>query len=521
MQKLTLTAILPLALCVCAHGVPQVDPQVHWTGAEPTTGVVLVGAGGVEVTLVSLAPVEGVADKALLRLNGTGTEYDGAVMLANRERESNIAVLFFTTLAGSSRPLLHERPGTPSRYMWMPPAGTEFADLSVDAAKTQALDVAAVCATHRRQAADGTLKRLQGYERARTVELLRARLAAWIASEQKDGSLQTPFEFDWSGASDEQLRNGVTGPCAAAAGALSALALSPAAAELVAGHVKKVVCRWGAEAKAELDGQGVATWTFNPEALPDMDAFAVQLIKVSVAGGPALGELIAAREGLACTDNHSHFLVIGRKSPVEPFKLAVGDARHLYDVPRMEDEKTLKAEMVIPVADPRFANQEGQGYGWSAVSVNQEKKTCEVRCGARTGTWTLLDAAATRGFLALPFEAPLLKREPHGLARDSKGTYYYVDRGITPETSRSFRLFVGPKGSLKQQKMLDVVADSEGELFASKNGKLRLLLGKQAASWIDGPRTQALQWVPVQENLSMIYGDLGVYVGEKLGMPCD
>jgi len=30
--------------------------------------------------------------------------------------------------------------------------------------------------------------------------------------------------------------------------------------------------------------------------------------------------------------------------------------------------------------------------------------------------------------------------------------YYYVDRGATPETEKSFRLFVGPHGAMKLQR---------------------------------------------------------------------
>jgi hypothetical protein len=110
---------------------------------------------------------------------------------------------------------------------------------------------------------------------------------------------------------------------------------------------------------------------------------------------------------------------------------------------------------------------------------------------------------------------------PYALARDPKAIYYYVDRGATPATEKNFRLYRGPKGALKLQKMTDVASDSEGEIFATKTGSLRLILDKKQSSWIQGKTSENLTLVPVDQNYSLIYNDLGVYSGQKLGTPCD
>jgi len=65
-----------------------------------------------------------------------------------------------------------------------------------------------------------------------------------------------------------------------------------------------------------------------------------------------------------------------------------------------------------------------------------------------------------------------------------------------------------------------VVSDSEGEIFASTSGKLRLVVGKQSAQWIAGG-TANLLLLPLNENYGLIYNELGVYLKEKLGVPCD
>jgi hypothetical protein len=114
------------------------------------------------------------------------------------------------------------------------------------------------------------------------------------------------------------------------------------------------------------------------------------------------------------------------------------------------------------------------------------------------------EATARPLLAAAQFEGSPRKWQAYALARNSAGIYYYVDRGYVdrrqsdsgerPAESRNFRLFVGPKGNLKLQK---------------------------EPIWIQKGKTSTLLPVPVDENLAMIYTELGVYAGERLGTPCD
>ena len=116
----------------------------------------------------------------------------------------------------------------------------------------------------------------------------------------------------------------------------------------------------------------------------------------------------------------------------------------------------------------------------------------------------------------------LWKRQSYALARDEKARYYYVDRAREPEGNTNFRLYVGPKGNLKLQPMTNVVSDSKGDIFATRNGQMRFVSGDDKSTfWLQGKARTQLVSVPIEDNHALIYTDLGVYTGERLGTPCD
>ena len=116
------------------------------------------------------------------------------------------------------------------------------------------------------------------------------------------------------------------------------------------------------------------------------------------------------------------------------------------------------------------------------------------------------------------FRPPFWDRQAHFLARDDAGNYYYVDR--LRSGGKGFRLFRGPKGSMKEMAMTNVVSDSVGEIFTTKKGELRFVVTDGQAKWVFGSKSMELTKVPVEDNVPLIYGDLGVYLG-TLGTPCD
>jgi hypothetical protein len=146
----------------------------------------------------------------------------------------------------------------------------------------------------------------------------------------------------------------------------------------------------------------------------------------------------------------------------------------------------------------------------------------EVQCDTRHTELQLLPRSEAEAMISgATFHKPLWRFRAFALARDDRGTYYYVDRQREPEDSLNFHLYSGPRGSVKPLKMTNVVSDSEGQIFSTKTGELRLVLDKHEAAWLKGKARTALVPLPVEDNVALIYGDLGAYTGQRLGTPCD
>ena len=146
---------------------------------------------------------------------------------------------------------------------------------------------------------------------------------------------------------------------------------------------------------------------------------------------------------------------------------------------------------------------------------------CTLVCGTREVSLARVEGAEKAAALVIPREPSPFDRVPHALARDRSGTYFYVDRGNTEATAKDFRLYRGRRGAVKQLDMQDVVSDSEGEVFESRTGALRLIVDRDEALWIRGKARDVLKALPLGENLGLIFNELGVYLGRELGTPCD
>jgi hypothetical protein len=145
-----------------------------------------------------------------------------------------------------------------------------------------------------------------------------------------------------------------------------------------------------------------------------------------------------------------------------------------------------------------------------------------VQCDTRKTELTAVPEPESTAMIAgATFHKPLWRFRAFALARDDRGNYYYVDRQREPEDSLNFRLFSGPRGSLKPLKMVNVVSDSEGQIFSTKAGDLRLVLDRKEAAWVKGKARTKLTPLPIEDNAALIYTDLGAYTGQRLGTPCD
>ena len=145
-----------------------------------------------------------------------------------------------------------------------------------------------------------------------------------------------------------------------------------------------------------------------------------------------------------------------------------------------------------------------------------------VSCGERKSELKPVSDAEKKKILdGAKFLAPRWTHRAYALARDNTGVYFFVDKLREPEDSKVFRVWSGMKGAMKLQKLTNIVSDSEGDIFATKTGSLRVVLDKGESLWVAGEKEQKLIVLSVEDNAAMIYSDLGVYTGLPLGTPCD
>lgn len=256
----------------------------------------------------------------------------------------------------------------------------------------------------------------------------------------------------------------------------------------------------------------------------------VALLGLGLSVGPAQADkpssLSPARDKMVLlTDGKSHYIA------VIPFERGTdtffyGDGKRFYSVAIQGGGAQGRERFNVVFSDPRYYIQFTQK---SDLTMKDGKYS--VTCGSTETVLTVVPEAQAKPLLAAAqFEPTLRKWQAYALARNSAGVYYYVDHNYIDRRAadadaktggRNFRLFIGPKGNLKLQKMTNIVSDSEGDVFSTKTGSMRLVIGKKEPSWIEKGKPKALLPVPIDENLPMIYTELGVYAGERLGTPCD
>lgn len=250
--------------------------------------------------------------------------------------------------------------------------------------------------------------------------------------------------------------------------------------------------------------------TFGPVAIADSAAPAA-------AGDEA--DVSAYRDKLkVLTDGKGHYVA------VLPFTISdgpdtgylfYGDGKEMWAQRRIGGGRNGNESFDSVFWEPRVASGYQANFGFK-----DGKWT--VQCDERKTELTALSKEDAGKLLAgAKFYKTRWKRRAYALARDNSGTYYYVDRAREPEGNKDFRVFRGPKGAVKPQKMVNVVSDTQGDIFVTSAGKLRLVLDKGEQSWLQGGKTTKLTSVPVEDNAVMIYSELGVYSGERLGTPCD
>ncbi len=168
--------------------------------------------------------------------------------------------------------------------------------------------------------------------------------------------------------------------------------------------------------------------------------------------------------------------------------------------------------------------------GWQrSFEVKIPEGTAKLQCGDSAVAFKRVSDARARKILA---RAALLearwRRVGQVLGRSDEGEYWYVDAARTAggdeAKKRDFRLYVGRKGALVRLELLDAIEDPAGMLFVTAGGRLELKRaqdGDTKLAWITAAGRRELTFLPIYGQGPLIYGELGVYAGERLGTPCD
>lgn len=224
------------------------------------------------------------------------------------------------------------------------------------------------------------------------------------------------------------------------------------------------------------------------------------------------------------TDGQGHYVAFDPERPYGD-RLFYGDGKRFARVPVVGGGKNGTLQWNASLWDPRAR---GTSLQYASVDMHESGKRFSVTCAKRTTPMTLVPADDAKKLLGgATFSPPTFTRLPERLLRDDEGTYYLVDRFRTEDHAdrRDFRVFVGPRGNMKQLPLKDIVDDTEGMILATKTGNLRLITkeGKTESRWVKGQKSTQLTEVDLGrvETGRLVYLDLGPYTGQRLGTPCD
>jgi hypothetical protein len=146
-------------------------------------------------------------------------------------------------------------------------------------------------------------------------------------------------------------------------------------------------------------------------------------------------------------------------------------------------------------------------------------------CGDSIRTLVPVAAAEKRSIVTeSAFHTPKWKRRAHLLARDDSHRYYYIDRRVDAEGTEGFQLYQGRKGKLRRVPLREVIRDTEGEIFVTAKGEIRVGRdpdNRRRVEWARGQSSKDLVPIPVGQNARLIYRELGVYRSPNLGTACD
>lgn len=261
-------------------------------------------------------------------------------------------------------------------------------------------------------------------------------------------------------------------------------------------------------------GKGTVA-TVLPEAAPPPPV--ASSLKASAPGGEdAVYEFEGERPKLDLfTDGKGHYLAL------QPFRATdapvfAGDKEKLYAQTVIGGGSSGDERFDFVFWDSRIPTP------WMRSFEFNKEGGSTLQCGEKKIS---LSKVPPREAAAILKKAKLMKprwrRAGHTLARDDDANYYFIDqrRDVRDDLVEP-RLFVGPKGKVREVALNDVISERGALLALTPDGKLKISGG--TAEWIssNGLSTPLTLVELTPDSAKLIYTQLA-YKGQPLGTACD
>ncbi len=525
-----LAPLFCLTIAACATGGTNIKlPKI-----KQNTAHVFTGPKGIELTIVTLED-----GTRLAHLSGIDSILSGKVVRATTKKVSSTTTVNVTQVNGKGRWFFHEksnryRPGAFTYNLFAPKSAREYkgVELYRNAARSKTVNTNKLREKHLKQLADGTLANLAKFDRPKTEKKALARLSKVLASANKTCSTSIKASINWKTIDDKIiLAESVSSRCGFIASSMRHLCKFNAAKTVFKSAIKEIRCAYGPRLGIKLE-DGVLHWTL-AKGSKDAASYATKsLFEMPIPGkGENLMRHILLDESHVCAKKDA--IYAGFYLDAESMKRATASPVAFYGKgSKFHSVRRVRFHAEDVFFDPRFESQQESRF-WrgvdmkhvSRITIDKKSKKCVVTCGRRKIELNFVDEKTKAQILAnAPFDEAGPKRIPYSLARDRRGTYYFVDRGAE-KGSRDFRLFIGKAGRMRLKPIKKVASDSKGHIFSTKYGTLKLETTRGASYmtfWIrHKKKARKLTNVPIQRNWGFIYRKLGPYKGKPYGTPCD
>lgn len=476
-------------------------PERQFTLSEAMPPRVYRNESGITLKMVFLEPSQGQQPEALVQFIGATFPTAGKVMLAV-DRGSMVNQNWKIAYDGDERHLvsIQLQESGPNKgelvvRLRMPRSGAT-SRMQLDDEASKAFDSGAFIATHLRHKSEGSLDALAKIDR----EFHEEKHTKWMEIRRKDVKAKCgqdiPYELDFASISDDELSGGEICSVSLSAVAYACKRDAQTRAELVQ-KISKIRCSYGEKNDVHVTSDGTLQVDFTYRENMNRNILYAKL-----------GELLDFGQ-VVLEDDKKRIVIFNPDESFSNSKVLLGNEKVVH--------RLRAAYRTLATWDPHgksgVADFSRNAKGWF---VQCRKKKIDFHPVSKQRRASILKNAERK--------APRWKREEFSLARDNRGIYYYVDKLGPAYGGKNFRVFKGPRGQLTETQLVDIVDDSDGMIFATKRGKLRLVIGSdrmQEALWIEGKTRHRLVVLPLMENTELIYTGLGIYDSEIMGTICE